>query len=115
MITEKAMSIRDRVQAANLEELPAIAAELAEAQAALTLRLHAPRSMPAGSDEDELLEMPEVARTLGICLTLAREQGRRGEIPTVQVGGRGVRVRRGALRDYIRKHERGATMPARSR
>lgn len=90
-------------------ELPEIVGELEAAKARayarlMTTRVHAPA-------QDALLTMDEVAAQLRMGETIVREMGRRGEIPTVQVGDRGVRVRQSALNEYIRKHERGATMP----
>jgi excisionase family DNA binding protein len=67
------------------------------------------REKDVDKDEDEvrLLDMPEVARRLGVPVAHARELGRRGEIPTVRIGERYVRVRLPALRDYLAAQEAG--------
>jgi excisionase family DNA binding protein len=54
--------------------------------------------------------MPEVARRLGVTEYQACEMGRRGELPTVAVGERLVRVRAGALEEWIHRRETGRTM-----
>jgi len=36
----------------------------------------------------------------------AREMGRKGQLPTVALGDRGIRVRQRSLEDYIRRRER---------
>jgi len=91
------------------EELPSLVGDLSRAHALAFARLVTPKATSA-TDDDELLTMADVAKALDIGEWNARELGRQGVIPTVHVGERGVRVRRGALRDYIRRNERGATM-----
>jgi excisionase family DNA binding protein len=60
--------------------------------------------------EDRLLTMPEVAARLKISLYQARDLGRRGEIPTVTVGDRFVRVRLSTLEEWIRRREQGVAL-----
>jgi excisionase family DNA binding protein len=62
---------------------------------------------PAAPQDEKLLTMEEVAARLSIKLSRARDLGRRGEIPTVIVGERYVRVRRKALEDWIKRREAG--------
>jgi excisionase family DNA binding protein len=69
-----------------------------------------PHQCKTESDEDVLL-MPEVARLLHVNEETAREMGRKGKIPTVRRGGRGVGVRRGALREHLRQSERRVLRP----
>ena len=99
------MTLRERVEAAAVDELPSIAAELAEAQAALTLRLHAPAKDE--HSEDRLLEFSEVATMLGVPEDRARDAGRRGELPVVGIG-KYRRVRLSAVRAYIKANEKPA-------
>jgi len=58
------------------------------------------------------VDMEEVARVLGVPLTQARELGRRGELPVVHVG-RYVRVRAGALAEWMALRENGRLRSAR--
>jgi excisionase family DNA binding protein len=88
------------------ESLPALLGRLAEAEAIVRVRLTAP-AVEAPAEEDRLVDMPEVAKVLAIPVEHARELGRRGEIPTVRVGERYVRVRLSSLRDWIRTSEGG--------
>lgn len=90
------------------EDLPAIVGDLERAKALAYARMLSPKAVVSG--DDDLLSMDAVAVELGVSEWNARELGRRGELPTVHVGERGVRVRRGALREYIRRNERGVTM-----
>ena len=62
---------------------------------------------PRIPNPDRLLKMPEVAHVLGITEHQAREMGRRGELPVIAVGERHVRVRAGALTEWITQRERG--------
>jgi excisionase family DNA binding protein len=102
---------RREIEAAEVAELPAIIGAHEAAKALAWSRLSgAQPPAPAQPDPNRLLTMRVVAMRLGIGEWNAREMGRRGEIPTVRVGGKGVRVRESALNEYIRKNERGVTM-----
>ena len=96
------------VREAALESLPQIVGALEIAKAAALARLINPPPLAAPA-EVHLLTMPEVATRLGITEHQAREMGRRGELPVTTVGERFVRVRSGALNDWIRRRE-GATL-----
>lgn len=98
----------DLVRAAAPESLPQIIGALEIAKAAALARLTAPPPLAAPVKE-QLLTMPEVAARLGITEHQTREMGRRGDLPVVAVGDRFVRVRSGALDDWIRRRE-GATL-----
>lgn len=91
-------------------ELPALVGAFAQAQAVALARLTTRTSEDRGPADDRLLTMPEVAERLGITEHQAREMGRRGELPTVPVGDRFVRVRPSALEDWIRRRENGRTI-----
>ena len=93
------------VDEAAQEELPEVAAALELARVKLQLRLVAP-APAARTDEDRLVDMEEVARVLGVPVAHARELGRRGELPVVHVG-RYVRVRAGALVEWMALRENG--------
>lgn len=93
------------VVAAAPGDLPAIIGDLECAKATAYARLATP-VLANETDDDPLLRMPEVARRLSINLHQAREMGRRGELPVTTVGERFVRVRAGALNDWIRRRER---------
>jgi excisionase family DNA binding protein len=86
----------------------ALIGELARLQALAQARMSV-LALPAApaNDEARLLTMPEVAERLGITEDLARGMGRRGELPTVTVGERQVRVRTGALSRWVADRERG--------
>ena len=60
----------------------------------------------ASRDEDRLLDMAEVAKVLGVVEGAARDLGRRGELPVVNVG-RYVRVRASSLREWMAVRENG--------
>jgi len=92
------------VDEAPLTELPALAGQLEAARVKLALRLVAPA--PASSEGDRLVDMGEVARVLDVPVAHARELGRRGELPVVHVG-RYVRVRAGALAEWMALRENG--------
>jgi len=94
--------------------LPRLLGMLAEAQAEALARLRQPESNGPPADEERLADMPEVAKVLGIPEEHARELGRRGEIPTVRVGERYVRVRLSSLRQWIETNE-GGRLRARER
>jgi excisionase family DNA binding protein len=64
----------------------------------------------AGPADDHLLTMPEVAERLGVTEHQAREMGRRQQLPVITVGDRFVRVRAGALEEWIRLRENGRTI-----
>ena len=95
-------------------DLPRFLGMLAEAQAEALARLRQPESNGPPADEERLADMPEVAKVLGIPEEHARELGRRGEIPTVRVGERYVRVRLSSLRQWIETNE-GGRLRARER
>jgi len=92
------------VAAAQPEELPGLIGQLEAAKAAAWARLVAPPSGPSPAD-DRLLTLPEAAKVLGITEHQAREMGRRGELPVIQVGERSVRIRAGALAEWMRRRE----------
>jgi excisionase family DNA binding protein len=54
-------------------------------------------------DQDELLTMPHVARLLKVSVGRAYELHRSGELPSVTLGERQVRVRRRDLIEYLQK------------
>ena len=60
----------------------------------------------ARREEDRLLDMAEVAKVLGVVEGAARDLGRRGELPVVNVG-RYVRVRASSLREWMDTRENG--------
>jgi excisionase family DNA binding protein len=57
-------------------------------------------------DPDVLVTMEDAAQYLKIDEDTARSMGRTGRLPTVKVGERGVRVRMGALREWVRSAEK---------
>ena len=99
------------VESATPSELPGIIGTLAQVHALALVRLVTP-AVPRDGHEDPLLSMPEVARRLGVPLAHARELGRRGELPVVHVG-RYVRVRAGALAEWMALRENGRLPRAR--
>jgi predicted DNA-binding transcriptional regulator AlpA len=88
-------------------ELPELVGALAQAQAVALARLTTRTSEDGPPADDRLLTMPEVAKRLGVTEHQAREMGRRLELPVMTVGDRFVRVRAGALDDWIRHRESG--------
>ncbi len=109
-IAERLAKMAEHIDSGPRDDLAALIGHLEALKARAWARLAAPRPAPAAS-ADSLLTFADVARRLGIGEWNAREMGRRGEIPTVHVGQRRVRVRESALNEYIRKNERGAMMP----
>ncbi len=78
-------------------------ARLAGLQSLLLSRLLAGGVQTAvpGSDEDRLLTIPEVAERLSVPRAYAYELARRGELPTVRVGKKYVRVPAAALEKWL--------------
>ena len=84
-----------------IEQIPALLAKLAAAQARLQLRLLMHRAQSSRNEESEtLLEAKDVADWLGVKEDYVRDLGRRGEIPTVKIG-KYVRFERDSIRDWI--------------
>jgi len=107
------MSLPDlRALVANAEpaDLPSLVGELEAAKAAAWARLAGPSARPPDAPADRLLTMPQAAERLGITEHQARELGRRGDLPTVLVGERHVRVRASTLTEWIRRREKGCTL-----
>jgi excisionase family DNA binding protein len=105
--TPEVLSELDRIiEASRPEERPALVVALSARLAALGAQMTASASPERQSAEDEVLAMSEVAKTLGKDEETVRRMGRKGELPTVAVGRRGMGVRRGSLREWIRKRER---------
>lgn len=92
------------------QELPALVGVLAAAQAVALARLTTRTPEDRRPADDRLLTMPEVAERLGITEHQARAMGRRGELPTLTVGDRFVRVRATALEEWIRRRENGRSI-----
>lgn len=92
--------------AADPAQLPELLGALEQIRGRALARLTAP---PATVD-DALLTMAQVARRLSINISQARELGRRGELPTITVGERFVRVRASALAEWIRRREAGGKL-----
>jgi excisionase family DNA binding protein len=88
------------VAEAEADELPGLVGVLAQAQAMALARLATREPEDRTPVEDRLLTMLQVAERLGIPEENARELGRRGALPTVQLG-RKVRVRPPDLEHYI--------------
>ncbi len=104
------MTIRERVEAAAVEELPSLAAEIAEAEVALRLRVNAATTKPKATEDDPLLTTREVAAVLNTSYWNAGEMIRRGILPSIRVGAgrKSVRVRKSAVEEYKAKDERRA-------
>jgi excisionase family DNA binding protein len=92
------------------EDLPALVGRLVEAEERARLRVRGataegktPQEQPAAY---RLLTLPEVAVILGVPEEHAREMGRRGQLPTLKVGERYVRVRLSALQKWVARQER---------
>ncbi len=102
--------IRRLAAEADTSELPALVGVFAEAQALALARLTSRTSERRAAADDRLLTMPEVATRLGVKEHQAREMGRRGTLPTVTVGERFVRVRAGALEEWVRRRENGRSI-----
>jgi excisionase family DNA binding protein len=82
-----------------LAELHVEQARLTTIEGALVTRLLALQAQPPPA-EDALLDMPAVARLLGVPESRARELGRRGELPTTRIG-KYVRVSRVAIEAFM--------------
>jgi len=54
-----------------------------------------------------LLKIPEAAVLLNVARSKAYELAQRGDIPTVRLGPRAIRVPRAALERWIDQHVRG--------
>lgn len=96
--------LEDVLENATAENLPEVLGLLERARGRAMARIVQAPAKPA---EDPLLTMQEVASRLGITVNMAREMGRRGELPTVLVGDRFVRVRRSSLEQWIKAREAG--------
>lgn len=111
------MTIRERVEAAQPEELPEIAAEIGHqraeldaAEVALRLRVNKAEVRPEPSSTDRLLRVREAAEALSTSRWNVGEMVRKGILPHVRVGvgQRGVRIRESAVEKYKTDNERGA-------
>ncbi len=103
LLLERIVNDEFEVADVPVEAVPALMIKLAAVQASLQTRL-----LTAGPDTrklevDNLLDAEEVADWLGVKEDYVRELGRRGEIPTVQIG-KYVRFERSAVRDWIGQH-----------
>jgi excisionase family DNA binding protein len=101
--------VRRLVSATPVTELPELLGQLEAERLRGLVRIHAPAGIPTTAQpeaEESLLTMGDVAARLGVSLEHARELGRRGELPTVRVGERYVRVRRAALEAFVAERER---------
>ena len=90
-------------------ELPLLVGRMERGKLIAQTRMAAAITVPAeekGSEDDEVLPMREVARILGKHVDTTYQMARDGELPIVRLGKRLIGVRRGALRDVIRKRER---------
>lgn len=96
--------LEDVLEHATPEDLPEVLGVLERARARTLERLV---RTPAAPPQDPLLTMQDVASRLSIKVSQARELGRRGELPTVTVGERFVRVRESSLEEWIRRREAG--------
>ncbi len=59
---------------------------------------------PGGPEEDRLLSVPEAAKLLNFAPSYVYELARRGVLPAVR-HGKYVRVRQGALREFMERNE----------
>jgi len=92
--------LKDEFEVADIpvEAIPALMIKLAGVQANLQSQL-----LTAGPEVDNLLNAEAVAGWFGVKEDYVRELGRRGEIPTVQIG-KYVRFERSAVHDWIEQH-----------
>lgn len=97
------------VAEAEPEQVFALLGRIGELQERARHRLWAtgPQALAQKAPEDRLIDMHEVARLLSIPVEHAREMGRRGELPTVQIG-KYVRVRLPTLEGWTKVRERMA-------
>ncbi len=87
------------------EALRALYRQAARAEADLRARLLAGlgEGAAAGADTGEqLLKLPEVAAVLAVPVSEAYALARRGQLPTVRIGPKYVRVRRADLEAWVR-------------
>jgi excisionase family DNA binding protein len=84
--------------------LPGLVGVLSYAQAIAFARLAAGTREDRPEADDQLLTMKQVAEWLNIPEESARELGRRGELPTIRVGVKNIRVRPEDLRQYAALH-----------
>lgn len=96
---QRAQALTAAQVTAALAQVHAAQGQLAAVEGALVDRLMALLAQPVPA-EDELVDMPTAAKTLGIPESRARELGRRGQLPTIQVG-KYVRVSRRALEAFM--------------
>ncbi len=86
--------------------LVAVLGDLTALQARIWVRLLAgaaekPSEAPGGQEEARLLTIPEVAAFLGVPKGYTYELARRGDLPTVRVGPKYLRVRASDLRAWL--------------
>jgi excisionase family DNA binding protein len=97
-----------KVMGAQPSEMPDIVASLASLTTLVTSRLL--EMVPRGQSE-RLLTMKDAAERLGVAEETARELGRRGDLPIVQIG-RSRRVRESAIERFVETRERGGQRPS---
>ncbi len=96
---QRAQALTAAQVTAALAQLHVAQGRLAALEGLLLDRLLALQAQPP-SVPDELLDMPMVAKLLGIPESRARELGRRGQLPVVAVG-KYIRVRRSAVDAFM--------------
>jgi excisionase family DNA binding protein len=85
---------------------PPVLLEMSAALVRLAAAIHADAEQTSNDDdsaEERLLTMPQVAERLNVPEAYARELGRLGELPTVRLGTKYVRVRASDLSAWIRE------------
>lgn len=95
------------VREAEVAHLPELAAALKRAEVEVMIRLIT-SFIPSAADmnADEVLSLGEVAQLLRLHPDTVRKMAKKGEIPTVILGKRGVGVRRASLRQWQISRER---------
>jgi hypothetical protein len=98
------------VRDARLEDLPALAGKLREAELLAEMKRRevalSKRHVDDHGLEDRVLSMDAVAERLGVSLYTARAMGRRGDLPVTTLGRR-VGVRESSMRHFLDHRERG--------
>jgi excisionase family DNA binding protein len=91
-------NLASEIHEVNPAECPALIGLLEQLKAQAWVRMVSPPSA-SGHDENDLMDMAQVAKRLNIAECRAYELGRQGKIQTVKIG-KYVRVPRAALENY---------------
>lgn len=98
--------LADAIRKSSPQEIPALLGELERLRAVCWMRLlPPPNGLDPPREADRLLTIPEVAGRLGVPPSYAYELARRGELPTVRIGVKYLRVSLAAFQRWLAERQ----------